>query len=404
MNLFKPLPAEVQQGLDNLLACIEKAFPLPRRFRLGLPGDVADLSRLLTSERGDLSASYLGKPNLLSAYLRYFLPWNVYRLCKLLPGLPLGLADGDIITDLGSGPFTLVLALWISRPDLRKLKLEFRCLDRTGAVLESGKKLFAALVQAENKVGSCLWAIKAIKSEARRNGTLSAQIHGEKAKLVTAINLYNELFQDLSPADSEGLNRLAEQHAGLLASLAQDEGKILIMEPGVPRSGEFIAALRKALLDKGCPPASPCTHNGACPLPGGRIATGKGFGKAKWCHFAFETGDAPGGLHKLSAAAGIPKERAVLSFIFAGKELNSNTALDTKTVEPTPEIKVRVISDAFPLPHYCYGRYGCSEKGLTLISGNKAALSENESGSLLDAKLTGKESRDEKSGALIINN
>ncbi|AEF80842.1 small ribosomal subunit Rsm22 family protein [Leadbettera azotonutricia] len=403
MDLFKPLPAEARRDLDGLLSCIDKVLPLPRRFRLGLPRDVADLSRLLTSERGDLSASYLGKPNLLSAYHRYFLPWNVYRLCKLLPGLPLVFSDGDIITDLGSGPFTLVLALWICRPDLRKFKLEFRCLDRTGAVLESGKKLFDALVQADKNVNPCPWVIKTMRSEIRRNGTLSAQIHGEKAKLVTAINVYNELFQDLSPVDAEGLIRLTGQHAKLLSSLARDDGEILVMEPGIPRSGEFIAVLRKALLGEGFAPVSPCTHTEACPLPGGRVATGKGGGKAKWCHFAFETGDAPGDLHKLSAAAGIPKERAVLSFILAGKTTDSNAAPDIKTTEIVPEIRIRIISDAFPLPNYRYGRYGCSVKGLTLVSGAKASLDKNESGALLDAKLSGKEGRDEKSGALAIN-
>jgi hypothetical protein len=395
MNLFETLSAETCQGLDNLLSCIDKTFPLPRRFRLGLPRDVADLSRLLTSERGDLSASYLGKPNLLSAYLRYFLPWNVYRLCKLLPGLPLNLVDGDNVADLGSGPLTLVLALWISRPELRRLKLEFRCLDRTGTVLESGEKLFDSLIQTDKTDGVCPWTVKTIRSEIRRNGTLSAQIHGEKAKLVTAINLYNELFQDLSPVDFEGLNRLTEQHAGLLASLVHDEGEILVMEPGIPRSGEFISALRKALLGNKCLPISPCAHTETCPLPGGRITTGKSSGKAKWCHFAFETGDAPADLHKLSSAAGIPKERAVLSFILAGKVPDSKTASDT--------IKVRVISDAFPLPDYCFGRYGCSGKGLILISGSKAVPDENESGALLDLKFTGKEGRDQKSGALVIN-
>jgi hypothetical protein len=256
------------------------------------------------------------------------------------------------------------------------------------------------------------------KSEVRRNGTLSAQIHGEKAKLVTAVNLYNELFQDLSPADTEGLKRLTEQHAGLLTSLVQDEGRILVMEPGIPRSGEFIVALRKALMGKGYPPCSPCPHTEACPLPGGRITSGKGSGgKAKWCHFAFETGDAPGDLHKLSAAAGIPKERAVLSFILTGRVPDSKTASDVKIAS---EIKVRVISDAFSLPNYHYGRYGCSGKGLTLISGVQSAEgfppaatgSEGEprssssvagSGALLDMKLTGKEGRDQKSGALIIN-
>ncbi|MDR1566171.1 MAG: rRNA methyltransferase, partial [Treponema sp.] len=146
MDLFLPLGPDIRRLSDRLLTAIDEACPLPGRFRSGLSGDVAELSRLLTKGREEKGESYLGRPNLLSAYLRYFLPWNVYRLCRLLPALPLGLADGDAVTDIGSGPCTLAIALWISRPELRSLRLEFRCLDRTAAVMDAGKRIFAALV------------------------------------------------------------------------------------------------------------------------------------------------------------------------------------------------------------------------------------------------------------------
>lgn len=139
MGLFPPLSPDARRVLDGLPSLIDRVFPLPRRFRRLLGRDVAELSRLLTADRKERGESYLGKPDLLSAYLRYFLPWNLYRLCRLLPALPLTLAGGDAVNDLGSGPLTLALALWICRPDLRPLALEFRCLDRTGTVLEAGK-------------------------------------------------------------------------------------------------------------------------------------------------------------------------------------------------------------------------------------------------------------------------
>ena len=78
--LFALLPPETRRLMDGIPALIEKTFPLPGRFRSALPSDVAELSRLLTSGRGERGLSYLGRPNLLSAYLRYFLPWNLYRL------------------------------------------------------------------------------------------------------------------------------------------------------------------------------------------------------------------------------------------------------------------------------------------------------------------------------------
>ena len=247
--------------LSALLDLIDSAFPLPGRFRAGLPADVAALSRLLTSERGDRDDGYLGKAAELSAYLRYFLPWNVYRLCRLLPSLNLPLLDGDAVTDIGSGPLTFPIALWLARPDLRTRRLEIRCLDRTGKALETGHTLFAALTGAD-----CPWTVRTIR------GSFGTRIEGEPAALVCAVNVLNEIFWD----ERQTLEEQSERKAGLLAAMARPDGRVLIVEPGVPRSGAFISALRAAFLDQGRPPEAPCPHAGACPLPGGRRG-------ASWC-------------------------------------------------------------------------------------------------------------------------
>ncbi|MDR0877791.1 MAG: small ribosomal subunit Rsm22 family protein [Treponema sp.] len=424
-ELFPPLPPETKTILDGIPGLIDKVFPLPRRFRSGLPFDIAELSEAFTSDRGSRGVSYLGKPNLLSAYLRYFLPWNLYRLCRLLPGLDLPLnvlhksntqcntysnthieadtiADPIAITDLGSGPLTLPIALWITRPELRELNLEFRCLDQTGAVLDAGKKLFCALAGGNSK-----WTIRTIK------GNLGTPVHGGPAQLVTAVNLFNELFQDLPHTDSAGLRRLAEKNARLLDALAGSSGSILVIEPGVPRSGEFIAALRDSLIALGRSPVSPCPHNGACPFPGGKTAEQGMYGAAnnKWCHFAFETDSAPPALLALSKTAGIPKERAVLSFLLAGPHRQDSAHSPESAVMPegvagsgSTKIQVRIISDPFPVAQGGTGRYGCSAEGLVLVTGTRGALEEMNSGMLAEFnKPTEKEEkRDSKSGALII--
>jgi hypothetical protein len=309
--------------------------------------------------------------------------------------LPLALKDGDAVTDIGSGPLTLAMALWMSRPDLRRTKLEFRCIDQTGVILDAGKTLFTALRQTGGDDGA--WTIKTIHGELRRNGTLSTTIRGNPAALVSAVNVFNELAQDISASDPGGLRQFAAAQGRLLSSLADNAGAVLVLEPGVPRSGEFISLLRESLLEKNRPlsrtklpwltrpPLSPCTHNGPCPLPGGHVSRG---GKEKWCHFAFDTEDAPAELLKLSAAAGIPKERAVLSFLLAGPVLDG---AGVKT-------GVRIISDAFPVGNR-WGRYACSEKGLVLAAGTKAAVEDAESGSLLNLALSSQ--RDGKSGAII---
>jgi hypothetical protein len=218
------------------------------------------------------------------------------------------------------------------------------------------------------------------------------------------VNLYNEMFP--SPGDAEGLRRFAKTQAALLRDLAAQD--ILVVEPGVPRSGQFITLLREALISGGCAPRAPCLHPGACPFPGvgaGNGGAGRaGGGAAKWCHFPFDTEDAPVGLHKLSAAAGIPKERAVLSFLLAGRGTAPVSADSNSAGDDT--IAVRVISDSFPLPGQNgrtagpqAGRYGCAEKGMVLLRGERRTVELLRPGVVVNVKLT--TLRDAKSGALV---
>ena len=404
------------KNLDLLPGLIDKTFPLPARFRPSLKQDVAELSRLLTSERPERGSSYLGKPALLSAYLRYFFPWNIYRLSRAFGLLPLELKPNDAINDLGAGPLTLAASLWVSRPDLRNIPLEFRCLDRTAAVLEAGKKFFAALAPG------CPWTVRTIRGELRRNGSLSVEIRGKPAALSAAVNVYNELFWGISPHDEDGLRRFADNQARLLSSLTESSGSILVVEPGIPRSGEFISLLRSGLMSQNRFPLAPCTHCCSCPLPGGRTKNKT----AKWCHFAFDTEDAPLELHRLSAAAKIPKERAVLSFLLAGPKL-----AEGHTTEAKKPVKIRIISDSFPVDSggektptgkqkslnmergpamkrgpamekrpAAWGRYGCSGHGLVLVTGSRAAMEKIPPGALEELPLI-KGATDAKSGALV---
>ncbi|MDR2078525.1 MAG: rRNA methyltransferase [Treponema sp.] len=399
-SIFSPLPVETRRRLDALPELVDQVLPIPKRFRSGLPRDVAELSRLLTSGRGERNGSYLSEAPLLSAYLRYFLPWNVYRLIRLLPVLPLSLSAG-VITDLGSGPLTLPIALWISRPDLRSIPLEFRCMDRTAAVLDAGKKIFAALVSGDTKDdAAAAWIVKTVRA------SLGDPVRFPKANLVTAVNLFNELFWELPRTGHPpqgALSVFAEKQARLLSALSLESGSILVLEPGVPRCGEFISLLRDALIAQGRLPLAPCTHAGPCPLPG-TSAFRSGKGDSKWCHFAFTTADAPAALRRLSETAGLPKERAVLSFLLSGP------VHTVPAPEPAPAglLPVRVVSDAFPLtgkekrPGHAalHGRYGCSARGLVLVSGKKDGIEALESGTQLKLTVKKPERRDGKSGAL----
>jgi hypothetical protein len=111
-------------------------------------------------------------------------------------------------------------------------------------------------------------------------------------------------------------------------------------------------------------------------------------------------------LTDLSTAAGLPKERAALSFVLAGARAADGPAIQSGT--GTTEMAIRVLSDPFPLPAGGkpgrYGRYGCSEKGAALVAGEKQAVYALNSGALLQTPIPApdKERKDSKTGALII--
>jgi SAM-dependent methyltransferase len=400
MELFPPLKPQTVSLVNNIPALIDKTFPIPERFLRAVPQNVAELSRFLTSERSERSLSYLNRPGLLSAYLRYYLPWNIYRLCRLLPSLELNLAPGDSILDLGCGPLTFAAALWISRPELRDTQLEIYCVDQSGPALEAGKKFFTALAGGYGSGSS--WRIVTVKNR------VSSYAHKKQAALVCAINLFNEINDEPGNTDSEYRRKRALNAGRLLNGCCQSAGgSILVVEPGDPNSGQFISLLRGALLELGRPPAAPCTHCGPCPMPGGFSDREGKRNKNRWCHFAFDTEDAGESLHRLSGAAGIPKERAALSFLLclpahagAADRQASGSKRNSRKENAQNPAGLRVISDSFPLPDNNSGRYGCSHSGLVLLTGSRSKIEKTSSGSLINAKYKNGR-RDSKSGALL---
>ena len=401
---MQPLNAERVRLLAALPAAIERAAPLPGRFRGQLARNAAEVSKILTTERAALNPLYLSDPARCAAYLRSFFPWNVYRLCRLLPDLPLDIPDGGTVIDVGSGPLTFITALWISRPDLRKKRLRCVCVDRSEKILDAGKSILSGLVEdlakdthklagaADQKhcaISPNSWTITSVRSDTRHFHTR------ERADFVCAANVYNEELNRIPHNDRAGLRAAADRIGAQLEAFVKKDGAILVVEPGVPRFGEFIADLRSSLLERGFFPLAPCPHCGECPFPGGRV----GAEKNKWCHFAADTSDmgdpALAPLRKLLDSCKMPKERVTMSYILAGKKRDDAPAT-------AGSLSVRVISDAFPLNGGRLGRYGCSERGRVIIAGGAAAMEELYSGSLVLLPLPPKAVFDEKSGALAL--
>jgi hypothetical protein len=139
------LPPDAKHLVAILMDIIEESAPMPGNRRQDLRRDVLELWRELTSERADRKADYIGEPAKLAAYLRYFLPWNVVRLVPILAGLDLDLKPGDAVLDIGSGPLTVPIALWIARPELREMDLTIVSIDRVRRVLDAGTAVLDGL-------------------------------------------------------------------------------------------------------------------------------------------------------------------------------------------------------------------------------------------------------------------
>ena len=107
-----------------------------------------------------------------------------------------------------------------------------------------------------------------------------------------------------------------------------------------------------------------------------------------WCHFVFPADGAPQWLARLSALAGLEKDRLSLSFL----------SMSTNQPEYAAS-QARVVSHRFPLPPG-QGLYVCASGGLRLVSFRGAARG-MVSGAVLDMDMPEPTARDPKSGVWL---
>lgn len=339
-RLFPEPPPEAARLLLEYEALLERALPLKPAHARELPRNIAALSRDLTTERsGAPRPGYMSDPRVRAAYAWYFLPWNLYRLSRLLPALPLDPPDGARLADVGSGPLTFVQALWMSRPELRQRELFFTCVDRSKNVLDLGLTLFSGLAGYDPRGDDGPWRVRAVR------GDLVESLP-QGLDLVTAVNVLNELAPGRPSELAERMERMA---LALIGSLS-GTGRILVVEPGTRFGGRVLAALRSSLVEAGAGLLAPCPHDAECPLRGGR-ARG-------WCHFTCDAAGAPAWLLNLSRRAGLPKESLAACLLYAGL-----ADMDY------PSDRGRVVSNAFRIPgrESLTARYACSDGGLRLL-------------------------------------
>ena len=403
-SLFNPkkLPKEAEEVLKDFDTIIQGLLPLNSKQFSKLPDDIRELSHQLTDERDTRRTAYMNEKVTLSAYTRYFMWWNLVRLTRLFSNIDLSKADikdGDACIDLGSGPLTAVIALWLSRPELRALNLTWYCVDISPTALSLGEDLFLSVAartlseEMENK-----WKIIRVK------GQMGTSIK-KKTKLLICANMFNEVFQ----SESRPLDFLAKKYSEDLTRYGDKKTSYLVIEPGIPRSARFISLLRDTFIRKDMSITAPCSHCEICPMDG-RLLKGPHMNKTadsnrtgKWCNFAFPVKNAPEKLQKLSAAAKIPKERVVLSFVFATPAAEENKGLvknESAAQKSDKTVLLRIASDPIRLSEKI-GFYACSRLGLVLYIPKKGQLTF--SGDLVEVSLPKREpKKDFKSGAIII--
>jgi SAM-dependent methyltransferase len=446
--------------MRGIQAALDAACPVPASRRADLPAAVRDLSRMLTAERGSVSRSYWRTPRLTAAYLRYFLPWNICRLSRLLPDLDLGLGPGARILDAGSGPLTLLPALWCARPDLRSLPLEFVCADIAPHPLELGRDIFRALAGADSP-----WRIRTARASLER---MLFPRRGGSYDLIAALNVLNELRGGRGNREAETLEDDLDGLAAAAAARLKPGGRLLVLEPGTRLGGKIVAMLRKGASAHGCRVLAPCTHQAPCPMlrdtraePNGaasRDAQAWGVRSSGWCHFTCSTDGAPDALRDLTRLAGLQKKRLSFSFLLAANDAdglsatpgeyyanagntgntggagntgnrrnaggagntgdagNTGGAAGTRNTgragnaarrsgaaenagEPAARTELRVLSDPIALPgENAPARYACSESGLVLLADARHIPSLALVRASVRKDATGRTMRDAKSG------
>ncbi|MDR3284922.1 MAG: small ribosomal subunit Rsm22 family protein [Treponema sp.] len=375
--LFGAPNRDAAKILEDFGAIIRGVRPLNSRQQALLPLEIKKLFHRLSDERSSRRTDYLNEPAALTAYTHYYHWWNLVRLTRLFAGLGaehLSIPENGVCVDLGSGPLTVPTALWLARPELRKRRLTWYCIDRSRTALSLGEELYLATAARTNAAGqtslprhTCLpWRIVRIQGEA---GIAVRQ----KAHFVAAANVFNEILQNAARSPEV----LAHNAAVLLASYTEpaSDGTILLVEPGIPPSAHFVSLVREQVLDAGWHIQAPCPHEERCPMDGSQNVNGRKGGK--WCHFVFPTEDAPKPLRTLSDSAGLSKDRATLSFLLANNRENRE--------KPSPSIplfSVRIASNPIALPGNRTGFYGCSGLGLTLLETPEGAALSRESRSL----------------------
>ncbi len=223
---------------------------------------VAELSEHFTSDRGILAPGYLNLPRYRGAYLLYYLATGVGTVLAALGDAALNLRGNNgvlRVLDVGAGPLTASLAVAIRTPS--DVQLQITAMDGSGAALEEGRALLRAIrPDAE---------VHLIQGNLR-DGRWMRRTQG-RFDLIVCANVLNEwsLGGDRRHTPGEFVGQL-------LADLADESAKALLVEPATRAGSHSLLGVREDLVAAGqWAVVAPCLSQGPCPLAGSM---------RDWCH------------------------------------------------------------------------------------------------------------------------
>jgi len=217
-----------------------------------LAADVLRLSRLLTKERGSLAAAYLRDEGLRRAYVRYFLPANMYKIH--IPLTELSLHAKNLLSkerlrvlDIGAGPGTSLLGVmeFFGR-QAQKPSLEFTAVDAVPENLREAEALFQEYRNG-HPINASLHTVKATVER------LEHHLEGG-FDIIVLSNVLNELF----PGDAKKTAKRAEVLKNVLDRHLGPDGSCVIIEPALRETSREMVEVVCDLLAEGFTIYAPC--------------------------------------------------------------------------------------------------------------------------------------------------
>lgn len=215
--------------------------------------DVADLSRLFTTDRSARRGGYLSTPRHRRAYMSYFAPLNAVKVACLIDRLHgeglLPTSRSLHVADVGAGPLSASVGIWAALDDVQQVV----AVDRSRGALQDGAAWLRALAGDD--------APRIDLRVARLPGD-----HGLDAAAFDVIVLANVL-NELGDARRE-LGRRTSLVARLMRCL-RPGGRLLIVEPATRVAARPLMQVRDLLHRDGqARVVGPCTGASSCPLLG----------------------------------------------------------------------------------------------------------------------------------------